>query len=323
MGLFKKVEEVKSGVKVLGYGTTGTGKTLFALSFPNSCAIDAEDGMTFYKGKYPNLKYVLNSTSADEVEEALDEIEDELIDDISTFITDSETKIYENMQHSALNIAERRARTKGQSVEDANISQREWGKIKLINKRIQSTKIMLSSKGINIVSIAQEKEIKEKKGDNWVVVGYSPDTAKGFEYDYDIVLRLFTEQDKKTNEILYKAEVKKDRTQTYKKGDIISNPSYENWKEVIEGKATLKEQVINFKKDIEKDENSMQTEIEEVAGLIKEFKSILGKDTIKGDSNKQKLVKSKLDELHIDVKKLDLAEIKGLKDLVAYVKTLI
>jgi RecA-family ATPase len=106
MGLFKKVEETKSGVKVLGFGSTGVGKTVFALSFPESCAIDAEDGMAFYKGKYPNLKYVLNSTSADDVEEALDEIED-MTDDIKTFITDSETKIYENMQHSALNIAER------------------------------------------------------------------------------------------------------------------------------------------------------------------------------------------------------------------------
>jgi hypothetical protein len=287
MGLFKKVEETKSGVKVLGFGSTGVGKTVFALSFPESCAIDAEDGMAFYKGKYPNLKYVLNSTSADDVEEALDEIED-MTDDIKTFITDSETKIYENMQHSALNIAERRARQKGQNVDDSNISQREWGKIKLINKRIQSTKIMLASKGINIVSIAQQKEIKEKKGDNWITVGYAPDTAKGFEYDYDIVLRFFTETDPKTNEEVYKAEVCKDRTQTYKKGTIIENPSYENWRKVIEGKSTLSENVINFKKDIEKDENKMKSELEELEELTTEFKSLM--KTL-DDGKKKEIVK--------------------------------
>lgn len=292
MGLFKKVQETKSGIKVLAYGTTGVGKTVFSLSFPESCAVDSEDGMAFYKGKYPNLKYVLNSTSADEVEEALEEIEDELSDEIKTFILDSETKIYENMQHSALNIAEKRARQKGQSVEDSNISQREWGKIKLVNKRIQSTKIMLASKGINIVSIAQQKDIKEKKGDNYVTVGYAPDCAKGFEYDFDVVIRLFTEKDKEGQEV-YKAEVYKDRTQTYKKGDIIINPTYENWREVVEGKANLKEQIVDFKKDIARDEDVMQTEIEEMENLTKEFKELIKKLDAQGKKELTTLAKNK------------------------------
>lgn len=317
MGLFKKVEETKSGVKVLAFGSTGVGKTIFTLSFPESCAIDSEDGMSFYKGKYPNLKYVLNSTSSDEVEEALDEIEEDLIDEIKTFIIDSETKIYENMQHSALNVAEKRARKKGDSVEDANISQREWGKIKLINKRIQSTKIMLSSKGINVVSVAQEKEIKEKKGDNWIVVGYAPDTAKGFEYDYDIVLRLFTEIDPKTNDIVYKAEIKKDRTQTYKRGDIILNPSYENWREVVEGKANLKESVINFKKDIEKDENKIQSELEELEELTERFK----KGVKELSKEKQSEVAKKGKELKID-NPLKCTDIDLLRQLVEFMDSL-
>jgi len=296
MSLFKEVEETKSGVKVLAFGATGVGKTLFALTFPNSCAIDAEDGMAFYKGKYPNLKYILNSTSADEVEEALEEIEEDLSNKINTFILDSETKIYENMQHSALNIAERRARTKGQNVDDTNISQREWGKIKLINKRIQSTKIMLASKGINIVSVAQQKDIKEKKGDNWITIGYAPDTAKGFEYDYDIVLRLFTETDTKTNEEIYKAEVYKDRTQTYKKGTIIENPSYTSWKGIVEGKANLTENIIDFKKDISKDEDKMKSELEEIEDLTVEFKSLM-KEL---DSGKKKEVVNYSKEIGVD-----------------------
>lgn len=286
MGMFKKVEETKSGVKVLGYGSTGTGKTLFALSFPESCAIDAEDGMTYYKGKNKNLKYILNSTSSDDVEEALEEIED--MNDISTFIIDSETKIYENMQHSALNIAERRAKNKGQNIDDSNISQREWGKIKLINKRMQSAKIMLASKGINVVSIAQQKEIKEKKGDSWITVGYCPDTAKGFEYDYDIVLRFFTELDLKTNEEVYKAEVIKDRTQKYKKGTILDNPSYENWRDIVEGKANLVENIIDYKKDIKKDEEKLKTELEELEELTTSFKNLMKKVD---DESKKSIVK--------------------------------
>lgn len=317
MGIFKKVEETKSGIKVLAFGSTGVGKTIYALSFPKSCAIDSEDGMAFYKGKNPNLLYLVNSTSADEVEEALDEVEDELVSEINTFIIDSETKIYENMQHSALNIAERRAKTKGQSVDDANISQREWGKIKLINKRLQSTKIMLASKGINVVSIAQQKELKEKKGDNWVIVGYAPDTAKGFEYDYDVVLRLFTEKDDKTNQEVYKAEVKKDRTGTYKKGDIIENPSYENWKAVVEGKANLKENVVNYKKDINRDEDKIKTELEEIEDLTGEFKALMKK--MSPEDKKEVVGFSK--DLGVD-NPLKCTDASSLKKLVDFAKEL-
>lgn len=274
MGLFKKVEQTKGGIKVLAFGGTGVGKTVFGLTFPKIASIDSEDGQRWYLDN-PNLLHRLTTTSADEVEEALEEIEEDLVGTIDTFMLDSETKIYENMQHSALNLVEKRARKKGQDVDDANISQREWGKIKLLTKRIQSSKITLASKGINVISIAQEKEIKEKKGDSFVVVGYAPDTAKGIEYDYDIVLRLFTEKDPKTGEDVFKAEVKKDRTTTYKKGEIILNPSYDCWKSVIEGVSNLKQSTVDFKKDIKKDEDKMKSELEELEELSKEFKGIM------------------------------------------------
>lgn len=275
MGLFKKVEETKSGIKVLAFGDTGTGKTTFALSFPRIAALDSELGMEFYKGKTPNLLYHLPTNSADEVEEALEEINDELIDEIDTFIIDSETKIYENLQHAALQVAERRARNKQQNVDDANISTREWGKIKLINSRIQSAKIMLSSKGVNIVSICQEKPIKEKKGDEYVILGYEPDAAKGLKYDYDLVLRLFTAKDSKTKEEVYKAEVLKDRTGVFKKGDIIDNPTYEHWREVVEGKKNLKENVIDFVKNIDRDIEKIKSESETLEDITEKFKTLL------------------------------------------------
>lgn len=48
MSLFKTPETVKSGLKVLVYGATGTGKTWFALSFPEIVGIDTEDGWARY-----------------------------------------------------------------------------------------------------------------------------------------------------------------------------------------------------------------------------------------------------------------------------------
>jgi hypothetical protein len=317
MSLFKKAEETKSGLKVLAFGGTGSGKTTYALTFNDIVAIDAEDGMAFYKNN-PNLKYILNTTSADEVEEALEEIEDELIDEIKTFCLDSMTKIYENQQLSGLNVAEKRARKKGESIDDANISQREWGKIKLITKRIQATQIMLASKGINVVTIAQQKEVKEKKGDNWVVVGYAPDVSKGLEFDYDIILRFFTEKSKDGEEI-YKAEVLKDRTQTYKKNQIIENPTFNNWKAVYDKSSNLKESVINFKKDIQKDEEKMTSESELADDLVKQFKSLMKEIE---DLETKKKVNQKIQELELSVKNLASEDVNKLKELVEYTESL-
>lgn len=312
MALFKKVEEVKSALKVLVFGSTGVGKTLFALSFPDIVAIDSEAGMTHYRNKYKSLKYILESTSAVDVEEALDEIED--MDDIKTFVLDSETKIYENMQHSALALAEKRARKKGQDVEDSNISQREWGKIKLLNKKMQSSKTMLSSKGVNIVSVAQEKELKEKKGENWVVVGYAPDTAKGFEYDYDIVVRLYTQETKDGTK--YFAKVIKDRTQTYKKNDVIENPSFNNWKHIYDNTITKKEEIIDFKKDIATDEAEFDipTAEESVKELLPLMKAV--------EKENQPKLKAEIERLGIDIKNLKSSSAEVLNELILFIKKL-
>lgn len=312
MALFKKVEEVKSALKVLVFGSTGVGKTLFALSFPDIVAIDSEAGMTHYRNKYKSLKYILETTSAVDVEEALDEIED--MDDIKTFVLDSETKIYENMQHSALALAEKRARKKGQDVEDSNISQREWGKIKLLNKKMQSSKTMLSSKGVNIVSVAQEKELKEKKGENWVVVGYAPDTAKGFEYDYDIVVRLYTQETKDGTK--YFGKVIKDRTQTYKKNDVIENPSFNNWKHIYDNTITKKEEIIDFKKDIATDEAEFDipTAEESVKELLPLMKAV--------EKENQPKLKDEIDRLGIDIKNLKSSSAEVLNELILFIKKL-
>lgn len=312
--LFKKVEETKSGIKVLLFGDTGTGKTTAAISFPKCAVLDSEMGMEFYK-RNPNLLYHLPTTSADEVEEALEEINDELLNEIETFVIDSETKIYQNMQHSALEVAEKRARLKGQNVEETGISVKEWGKIKLISSRISSAKIMLASKGINIVSIAQEKPIKEKKGENYVTVGYEVDAAKGISFDYDVILRLFTKVDTKTKEEVYYGEVYKDRTGTFKKGAIIENPSYEHFRDVVEGKKDKKEVVVDFNKNIKRDAEKMQSEAEELDSITEEFKTIL-----KGMKDKAKVV-AYSKEIGVD-NPLKCTDLDKMKNLLGYIKSL-
>lgn len=319
MGIFKKPEKTKKALKVLLYGDTGTGKSTFALSFPDNAIVDSEDGYTFYK-ENPNIALMVTTNSIYDLEEALDEVENELLPEnaIKTLTIDSVTKFYNNLQVVQQNLVEKRAKRKGQDVDDANLSQREWGKIKNIMKRINDTQLMLASQGINIVNVAQEKEIKEKRGDNWVVVGYKPDTANGIAFDYDIILRLTTEEDKKTKEVKYFGEVLKDRTQKYKKHDVIENPSFKNWEDVYNNNINKKEAVVNFRSETTKDEERMANDEASAKDLAETIKTFIKSAD---DTQKVQLTKA-MKSLEINIKDLAGNSVESLKELVDLIETL-
>lgn len=247
----------KKGLKILVYGDTGTGKTSFALTFPKSLILDTEDGYEWYENteKAKNMAGIARSQSFDDLDDLLDQL-DRDSSEYSTFVIDSETKIYENLQEALLDVEERRARKKHRDELDANISQRSWGKIKQISLRLQNEKIRLASQGVNIVSVSQAADIMENSGDTMVKVGEKPDMHKKAKYDYDIKLRLFIKDGK------YYGEVEKDRTDTYSVGTVLENPSYDNWKERVEGKenqGTTKD--VNFTESVDKSKKAYENEL--------------------------------------------------------------
>lgn len=314
MSLFRKPAQAKIGLKVLAYGGTGVGKSTFGLSFPKVAAIDSESGLSRYENN-PNIISIANTSSVDDLETAISEVE-ENIDELETFIIDSETKIYDTMQVSAMETEERRARKKGGDVADATISVKGWGKIKLINKRLQNLKIDLSSKGVHIVGVSQMEDIKEKRGENYVKVGEKPAMAKGVEYDYDIILKLYTEKDNKGSET-FKAVIEKDRTNVTRRGQIVENPSYEIWKEYVEQNSKLKERPTTFSRDIDKDIKKMESDDDKIGELIEQFKT---KMKLLSKENQPKVMK-KSKELGID-NPLKTTDLKGLEQLVEFVDSL-
>jgi hypothetical protein len=320
MSLFRKPEEVKSGLKFLIYGATGTGKTWFALSFPEIIGVDTEDGWARYIQKPigKNIKGILTSSSASDLEEALDEIDEELVGTFKTFALDSYTKIYENQQFALQSLAEKRQRRKGGDIEDVGMSVRDWGKLKLNTKRIQATQLMLASKGVNIVNIAQEADIKEKKGDQFVVVGHKPDLSKGVEFDYDVVLRFITEEDKKNKKVSYKAEVLKDRTGTFKKYDVVESPIFDMWSDTYKETMSAKESVVNFNNDINKDINKEATESASTTEIVDEIKSFLKSANAE---QKAKIVKA-MKTMELNVKDLASNDIEKLKEILDLTQTL-
>lgn len=296
MSIFRKPQQYKTGVKFLAYGFSGVGKTVFALSFPKIAMLDAELGASFYEGQEEgkNLVAISNTQSYNELNEVLEELLEEHEDlGIETFITDSATKFRENLINSVTEIDIKRAKKKlGSDAElDTATSMRSWGTIGRITKQQQNTKIDLSSKGVNIIDIAQAKEVKDQ---NQNLIGIIPDMDKKAKFDYDVVLYLFTETNAK-GETVFKGRVEKDRTKTYKVGTVIENPSYDSWKESLTGSSS---KVLNtdYTGQSDKDTDAYEAEqalqdktLGERLAEVSRSLDAEGKEQLKADLSKAKI----------------------------------
>jgi len=321
---FRKSAANKIGGKFLVYGATGTGKSLFGLTFPNSIAIDSEAGLAHYEGvpvslnngnTYNNLKFVDTTSDLDTLEEDLEDFVDIAEENkCQTLIVDSESKIYAGLQVAANEVEEKRARRKGKDANDVNISVLSWGRIKLINMRLQQTKIDLSSKGYHIVSVAQEQEIKDEDGKR--VLGYKPDCYKTLPYDYDIVCRFFNK--KENDGIHYYAEIIKDRTNVTKVGDVVENPCYDIWKEYFDSRSGLTASETSYKKDMATSTESMIDKSERSEELATEFKEVL--KSFKDNKDALLAVNKLMKEKNISLKNLELQSPETLTELIDFAK---
>ncbi|WP_235190057.1 AAA family ATPase [Bacillus gaemokensis] len=282
--MFRKPSTKQLGLKVLAMGQKGSGKSVFALSFPRVFAIDAETGMAFYED-HPqfgqNLEGVLNTQNFNEVQEAIDEVMDMGVEEVGSLVIDSETKIYQNLTDASLQVEEKRARKNGKDVNDSSVSMRGYGRIKLVATRLQNLKIDLSAKGVNIISISQIDDIKQKVGENFVKIGEKPVMQKNSEYDYDIVIKQFTEKTP-TGEEIYKGEILKDRTGVTKVGQIVDNPSYDIWKKFIESRKGADKIKSNLAQDSDKAKKALEEEDAEAEKtVVDKFREVMQKDEAK------------------------------------------
>lgn len=323
--MFTQAIAGKVGGKFLSFGDTSSGKSYFQLTFPKVACIDSEASISHYidtnivlnNGKsYNNLVFIDTTSDLDELEDDIESLIDGEYDgQIETLSIDSETKFYNTMQVGALEVEERRARKKGGDIDDAGISQKQWGRIKLINMKLQRAKLDLSSKGVHIVSVAQEAEIKDEEGK---VLGHKPDMHKTVKFDYDTILRHFTKKDKQGN-ISYYAEVIKDRTNVTKVGQIIENPSFDIWKSYYDSKNGLSTNVTSYKKDIKTSTDSMISESDQVDALINEWKQ-----NMQGLQDRTKItdINNKMKELKITVKNMHLCDLSDIQELVDFTKSI-
>lgn len=320
---FRKARSAKIGGKFLVYGYETCGKSWFALTFPKVACIDSETGIAHYEGKditlangktYNNLVLVDDTSDLDDLEDDIDEAIDS--DEIQTLSIDSETKFYATMQVGATEVEEKKARRKGGDVDDTVVSQRQWGRIKIINMKLQQAKIDLSSKGKHVVSVAQATEVYEGTGDNRKLVGIKPDMHKSVKFDYDVILEFFTEVN--GEDVRYFAKVKKDRTNVTKIGQVIENPSYDIWKDYFESMNGLETNETTYKQDMKTSTESMVNNAEKAEELAIEFKGILKQ--LKDDKDALLKVNKLMKDKEVDLKKLDLQSPETLTELIDFAK---
>ena len=233
---------------------------------------------------------------------------------IETLSIDSETKFYGTMQVGAQEVEEKRARKKGGNVDDANISQRSWGRIKILNLKLQQLKIDLSTRGIHIVSVAQGTDKRDDSGEK--VIGIKPDMHKSVGFDYDTVLEFFTKEE--ADGTHYYAKVLKDRTKVTKRGDVIENPCYDIWKDYFEGRSNLETNKTSYKNDIKNSTESMEDKADRSEELAAEFKEVL--KSLKDDKDALLKVNKLLKDKGIDLKKLELQLPETLTELIDFAK---
>lgn len=236
MAKFRKPMQRKQGLKILMYGVDGSGKSWTALTFPRLAIIDTESKLGVYENNPEKNQNILGISDTVNYYDVIDLMEEVVANPktYSTFVIDSETNLYDSMQVAMMEVEESRAKKKGKSVDDATVSMRGWGKVKLNNARLKNLRAQMSANGITMISIAHKKDIFEEINGKQVKIDEIPDLRKGSKHDYDVVLRFFKKKDIATGEYKFFAEVEKDTTLTYKMGTQLENVSYDNWREYIE-----------------------------------------------------------------------------------------
>lgn len=316
---FRKPQKTLQGLKILAYGEDGAGKSLFGLSFPKIAIIDTEAKLGVYENNSTynkNLVAIADSVNYYDVIELLEQVTKNT-KEFSTFITDSETNLYEIMQVACMEVEEERARKKGGNVEDSVVSMRGYGKIKLNNARLKNLKAQASANGVTIISIAHKEDIFQEVNGKQIKLGEKPALRKNSKHDYDVVLRFYKEKDVVTGEYKYMAEVEKDTTSTYKLGTRIEGIRYDHFKEYIEQNQQNEKVETSYNTSIEANMDTMKREQKDHETIVNEFKKLYKE--LAQDAEKKKTVAKLMKEKGVE-KYTDPSLVTELKEVIAEMK---
>lgn len=200
-------------------------------------------------------KYIKWATDRADLPELDDEGEetDEIVRDADgepfhpdAILVDGSSVLKLTSQQSLLNLARRRAKIKANrnglvgeekslAIEDAQMSQREWGALGYSG---QSLVLNLAASGLHWILTCREKAETESRMVNGQVESvntgkFVPDSFKAVGYNAKTVARLYRDDDEPD---MVKMYVEKDRTGVYAAGQIIENPTILDFQKIIDRK---------------------------------------------------------------------------------------
>ena len=232
MSLFQKADVKAKRLKMYVYGTSGMGKTIISLHFPNPAVIDSEKGTDFYGEQFDF--YRLQTSDHRAVGHAIDEL---LADpqNFKTFVIDPFTSIDESIVSSQL----KRMRVK-KADPNYSLQPLDYKSIKEERKNLISKLLSLD---MNIILTARSKpQYSDEEGEFMKVIGNMADGPKELPYLFDVVLELTIVDNVRT------ARVIKDRTNKLPQTFEFSYPSFVKYigLEGLEREAVVFNQQINI-----------------------------------------------------------------------------
>lgn len=221
---FQKPEKKKKFAKVAVYGPPGSGKTHFALTFPKPAVIDTESGTDFFTNRFDFQ--VLKTKKFTEVMSAVEAVEAGEVP-CQTLVIDSFTVINDVLKEAYAKIAQDRAASKGRNPDDANLTPRDWGQLKM---KIRTLLTRLYNLPVHTVITGWIKDEFEGSDDNLRKVGEAPDVDKKVLYQPDLVIRMHVDKAG-----LRWGIVEKDRSGTFQVGERIQNPTFAAVEKMLRG----------------------------------------------------------------------------------------
>lgn len=274
---FSAAESVEPHAKVLAHGGPGVGKTFLGLSAPGKVAvIDTEGGTAFYAGRFDFD--VLHTKSYADFMAAIDFLATGK-HDYKTVLIDPVTVIYETLQEAAVTRRAEMNRKRGRgatTVDEADLEQLDWGRIKRSYKRAMTALVNL---GMHVIVTAREKAetVRDQKGNFEQTGKFLPDAEKTTAYYFDVVLRLVDEGGKRV------AIITKDRTGSHELDARVADPTFDSlFGKVLKSKGKGKRKVQDddeaVARDVAAEEAALHPTAEQLAALEAALKEV-GADT--------------------------------------------